>query len=374
MDDGRNLLTHSRMASAKTCLRKHWYEYELGIRADRDGQPLRMGGAYHLGLEELGKGHDLHAAICAVRMNYANVPEWVRDIDDWRTEEETVVRMICGYVWRWQEQEGGLFGGEVVATELPFEIPIVNPETGRSTPTFKLAGKIDKIIRLPDTRLAVGEHKSTGQSSIEPDNDYWKRLRMDHQITIYLHAARTLGYDVKTVLYDVAKKPGIKRGVIPLLDINGLKIVLNADDNRVLTKQGKPRQTGDKDKGYVLQTRPETPAEFGERFNADIAARPDWYFQRQEIARTEGEIEEFRHELWQTQQLLRDCQRNGRWFRNTGACLSPFRCPYFPCNMLDIDTVPEGFVQLNYVHPELKEPCHEPTESTPVAAAAEGWR
>ena len=36
--DGRNLLTHSRMVSAKTCLRKHYYAYELGLRRDTDGQ------------------------------------------------------------------------------------------------------------------------------------------------------------------------------------------------------------------------------------------------------------------------------------------------------------------------------------------------
>ena len=358
------------MASAKTCLRRHWFEYELGIRADRSGQPLRMGGAYHLGLEVLGKSGDLDQAVAAIRKNYATPPEWVSALDDWRTEEETVVRMVCGYAWRWQDQEGGLFGGEVVATELPFEISIVNPETGRTTPTFKLAGVIDKIVRLPDGRLAVMEHKTAGQSSIEPDNDYWKRLRMDHQITTYLLAAPVLGYSVQTVLYDVAKKPGIKRGVVPLLDEADNKVVTDENGQRVYTQAGKPRQTGDKAKGYTLQTRPETPTEFGERFNKDIALRPDWYYQRQEIARTLDEVEDFRLELWQTQQLLRDCQRNGRWFRNTGACLSSFRCSYFPCNQLDTDTIPEGFVKLDYVHPELEEHRNEPIEDRAPACAA----
>jgi hypothetical protein len=44
------LLTSSRMACARACLRRHQYAYELGLRAVRESSPLRLGTAFHLGL------------------------------------------------------------------------------------------------------------------------------------------------------------------------------------------------------------------------------------------------------------------------------------------------------------------------------------
>ena len=90
---------------------------------------------------------------------------------------------------------------------------------------------------------------------------------------------------------------------------------------------------------------------------ADIYARPDWYYARREIPRLPSEIDEYRAELWQVQGLLRDCQRKGRWFRNTGACRAfGGRCAYFDICTGPHDPareVPPGFVVRPDRHPEL---------------------
>jgi hypothetical protein len=91
---------------------------------------------------------------------------------------------VCGYQWRWA---GARL--EVVATEQAFRVPLVNPATGKATPTFELAGKIDGIVRLEDGRLAVKESKTCSED-LGADSDYWRRLRIDHQITLYMLAAR----------------------------------------------------------------------------------------------------------------------------------------------------------------------------------------
>ena len=52
------LLTHSRMACAKACLRRHYYTFEMGLRRVRESVPLRMGRAFHKGVETFGTAGD----------------------------------------------------------------------------------------------------------------------------------------------------------------------------------------------------------------------------------------------------------------------------------------------------------------------------
>ena len=48
-DDGRNLLTNSRISTYQTCRRKHYYRYELGIRKQNqeDSEALHFGSLMH---------------------------------------------------------------------------------------------------------------------------------------------------------------------------------------------------------------------------------------------------------------------------------------------------------------------------------------
>jgi hypothetical protein len=354
-DTGHDILTHSRMACHKACPRRDQYQYVLGIRRDREGQPLRMGSAVHLGLDLLGQGKGLHQACDAVHWNYSEIPAWCQTPEEreaWDVEHEVVIRLLCGYEWRWRES-----GIQVVASEQKFDLPLINPETGYASTRWRLAGKIDSIVELADGRLAVMEHKTTSDS-IAPESDYWLPLRMDQQISLYMLAARALGYEVCTVLYDVIHKPDIAPLLIPELDESGLKIVVDAEGQRVLKANGEPRQSADAAKGWRLKARRQTADEFGERLNEDIAARPDVYYARQEIPRIDSDLKEFASEVWQIQHAIAYAERNGHWFRNTAACLKPYRCEYVGICSNNIDpsvALPEGFVKLDYVHPELRE-------------------
>ena len=242
-------------------------------------------------------------------------------------------------------------------TERAFRIPLVNPATKALAKYYDLAGKIDGIVRLEDGRLAVKETKTVSED-IGPDSPLWRRLRIDHQISLYIHVARQLGYQVDTVLYDVVRKPTIAPENVPILDANGSKIVLDAAGNRVCNTTGNKswRQTSDKEKGYVLQTRPMTPTEWGEKLSANIASRPDFYFQRVEVPRLDQDVNEYQEELWQIQQTLRECQRTGKWFRTVSKNCD--FCAYVqPCTMgVDVSTAaPAGFEFVSNVHPELSD-------------------
>jgi hypothetical protein len=365
----RELLTHSRADCFKTCRRKHEYAYEIGLRPETDAKALRMGSAFHAGVERLGDcdPENLPSACKAVRAAYADMPDHF-DPYWWAVELETILSLVCAYQWRWANHKL-----DVIATEQAFRVPLVNPATGKATPTFDLAGKIDGIVRLEDGRLAVKETKTCSED-LAPGSDYWRRLRIDHQITLYTLAARQLGHDVSTVLYDVVRKPAIQPTPVPLTDTDGVKIVLDATGNRVKTKDGKKwRETTSAADGYALQTRTCTVEEWGERLRADVAERPDFYFARVEIPRLDQDVEAFRAELWDLQHQIRQAQLDGLHYRTVSRNTCPY-CPYFAvCSTnqtIDPDAPPAGFVVLSDVHPELSED-HEQHASTPARFPAE---
>jgi len=345
----KELLTHSRQDCFKVCRKKHYFAYELGIRSTTQAKALRFGINGHAALEVLGRGSSLITAMHVLAEAYQYQPEHI-ELLDWRYEHETLRRLIAGYVWRWKTSI------KYVATEQSFRLPLINPVTGKPSRTFDIAGKIDNIGELEDRRLAVVEHKFLGEP-IDSGADIWKRLQIDHQISLYLDAARRMGYKVDTVIYNVIRKPVIKPTIVPILDDDGIKIVLDRDGNRVMAKAGKPRQTSSEKDGWVLQTRPMTIEEWGEKLNADISARPEYYYVRQEIPRLDNDLKEYAKELWEIAHTIRDAHNNNRWYRtvnrNTcswceyyGLCTSKFNP--------DVDTLPEGFQRLDKIHPELE--------------------
>lgn len=355
MIETKQLLTHSRASSFKTCRKRHWYEYELGIRRTIDGKALRMGSAYHEGLEALANRNDLAAACDAVRRYYNDLPDYELDI-----ERQTVLTLLCGYAWRWQTSPL-----EYVAVEQEWQIPLVNPATGKASQTFNLAGKIDGIVRLEDGRLAVKENKLLGDD-ISAESFLWRRMRIDQQVTIYVLAARELGQDVDCVLYDVTRKPTIKPTAIPILDEAGLKNVVDNDGNRVFNANGKPRQTASIDDGYRIVTRDMTADEWSDKLNDDIGERPDFYYARREVTRLNADIDELRVELWDIAKSLRDAQLNDRWFRNSNRYTCE-GCAVFDLCSIGFDplssTLPDGFQRIDNVFPELKVANHVSTST-----------
>lgn len=345
----RQLLTHSRINAFKTCRRQHEYLYEIGLRRVEDGKALRIGSAVHAGIEALGTDGNIDTACAAIREYYREMPE-AFDSYQWAIECETVLRLVCGYQWRWANAPLTM-----IAVEFAFEIPLTNPATGAESTVWNQAGKIDGIVKLEDGRFAVKETKTTSYD-IDPNSDYWRILRIDPQISQYIHAARVKGFDVATVLYDVIRKPTIKPTPVPILDEHGIKIVLDKYGQRVANKNKTWRQTGDTELGYELQTRPMTPDEWGKKLTDDIAERPNYYFQRNEVARLDQDIAECRQEMWEVQQTMREAQRTGKHFRtvNRNTCTFCFAFDLCSTNQtIDPNNPPEGFEIVSDVHPEL---------------------
>lgn len=312
-----SLLTHSRLSTFRACPRRHWFRYEIGLRPEQQSRALRVGTAFHAAMEAQDLGHDVAAAIDAIV-----------DLDPY--DKAMVAAMVVVHGERWSHEVY-----EVVATEVEFDLPLTNPDTGQPSRLWRLAGKIDRIYRLQSGALVLGDYKTTSED-ISSDSDLWLRLSLDQQMSIYVIAARALGYDVNAILYDVVVRPRHRPNLA--------------------TTPDKVRRKKDGTPYANVRTADETPEEFAARVADAMRAEPDRYFARHEIARLDQDLDETRAEVWQQQQTIREMQRSGLWYRNPGACVTPWPCDYLSicqtCTQPPAE-VPAGFVQLADVHPEL---------------------
>ena len=345
----KQLMTHSRGSCFKTCRRREFWAYECGIRAEVDSRALRMGSNFHEAIHELRTGQSIADVCQLIRGAYANPPGTI-DPYDWTIEGETIAALVVSYDWRWKDCEL-----KVIASEQSFQLPLRNPATGAASTAFDRAGKIDGIVELECGRQAVLESKLLSDS-LDDDSVFWRRLQLDQQVSGYIDSARQLGFPADTVLYDVTRKPTISPASVAVTDDLGAKIVLDGCGNRVKTERGQWRQTGDKEKGYALQTRAMTPDEWSKRLLADVAERPTYYFARREIPRLDAEVQEFQEELWELQKVIRDAQKHNRWYRTVTRDSCPY-CPYFSLCTSKYnpgDPLPEGFKTVENINPELE--------------------
>lgn len=279
------LLTHSRMSCARRCLREHYYRYEVGIVRDTEATYFRIGHAVHGALEKWHGANDADGAVAALE-----------SIDD-PYDRMSAMALVESYV---ELTEPLAFQ----VAEQEFQLPLRNPETGAASRTFELAGKIDGL-----TEDAVIEHKTTTEY-IGPDSEYWARLRVDPQISLYALASGR-----NKVFYNVIRRPSLRPRQIPLTDDDGIKIVIeDATGQRAVNKNGTWKQAACE--GCTLQTRDETPEEYGARIYVDIRERPEFYFARREVPILDDHLTEFQEEVWQQGKLLLHCQNTGHWFRN----------------------------------------------------------
>lgn len=324
-----SLLTSSRLRAARACQRLHHLTYGLGYRPVRDEESLRFGTATHLGLNAWWRAWQRPAEE-RLWLALEAVASVVDPFERVRAEE-----LLRGYHYRW---EGEAY--EVLGVELEFETELRNPSTGKPSRTWRLAGKLDLVAREVRTRrVLIGEHK-TATGDIGPGSEYWKRLRMDGQVSVYYEGARALGFDVSGCLYDVLGKPTQR----PLL--------ATPMESRKYTRTGKLYSN--------QRTEDESPEEYRVRVVESLAAAPAYHYQRGEVVRLEEEMDEALWDVWTLGQQLREAELAHRAPRNPDACTRWGRtCPFFSvCTGEASLEDPTLFTRSTTLHPELSCASH----------------
>ena len=394
-------LSATSIALFKRCPYSFWIRYILGLIPTDEKDALRIGTNWHKVLEIIGLTPDTQCPDCAGMMGqigeddiidntdpecpicggsglvmedrvqvatdyiykaYENKPEYKAD-KDWYKERTHLLYALSGYTWYWSASEHQY---EVLATEISFEIPLINPETGAKTEAT-IQGKIDKLVRLPDGTVAVNEYKTTSKD-ISQDSQYWNRLHLDTQTKLYPYAAQKMQlageleqYGIKaddplirTVLYDAHRNPGI--GMVWLTQkaskefvetgmylgkkfgvIKGTGNWVHVDGIQAESKSGKKEGT------FAIM---ETPEMLGTRLLNDMTEQPDRYFARRMIARTDQELRDLELDLYNIYQTIKFMHKNERWWQDEQQCEATWHCDNKMLCYTGVDPtkeIPEGY-------------------------------
>src|SRR3990167_1316709 len=286
----KQILTNSSLTTFKTCPRKYQFRYEMGMAPVRESDPLYFGKLIHFGLDKWSKGlRNIAGTLDAVTQEFGksdNKDEYVL---------ARAAALLEGYHSKYKDEPYSF-----VFSEGKFNAPLLNPLTSRESKTFELGMVLDRIVEDLSGRRYLIETKTTSEDIEDPNSDYWHRLGIDSQISTYYYGAEINGYKIESCIYDVIRKPTIR-----------------------------PKQVG-KDVDSENPKREETPQEYYERLSADIKARPNFYFARKVIPRSETDIKDYLFDVYETSKVLRSFQLSGKFPRFIHSCRGNFGyCEYF---------------------------------------------
>lgn len=301
----KTLLTYSALNTFRNCPRKYKNRYLDNLRPRERPEALSFGSVIHTAIELWYRSQNAESRLNDV-LTYINDAFENRVVDSHQmTHWHLATAMIRGYAHRYATEEF-----EVVEVEKEFVGEIRNPDTGRQSQTFRIAGKVDGIVRCHDG-LYLLEHKTA--SSI--DANYLDKLWTDTQIALYCYYLRELGYPIVGVIYNVLLKSRLKQGKGETQDEYEARKAELAAKN----KSGK---------STAKRQMPETDDEFQQRLT-DWYSRPE-AFHREFIYLSEDRLAMLQDEVWEITQQYLDARRRGKWLLNTSNCFSYQR----PCEYL----------------------------------------
>jgi hypothetical protein len=238
--------------------------------------------------------------------------------------------MFTGYASRYSSEDF-----EIVEVEKPFTGEIRNPDTGRPSQTFVMAGKVDAIVERTDGMYLL-EHKTA--SSI--DANYLDKLWTDTQIALYSFYLRQLGYRIVGVIYNVLLKSRLQQKA------GETEAEYEARRMELAAKNKNGRST-------AKRQMPETDEEFQARLS-EWYARPE-AFHREQIYLSEERLAMLQDEVWEITQQYLDARRRGKWLLNTSNCFSYQRpCEYLPfCQSGFNPNVADNLYDITLPHEEL---------------------
>lgn len=329
-------LSPSRMNCLLECPRKHYYKYELGIEKLEKSQALSIGSAWADFKQRWREGVPADEAI-------------EKTVADQKDTTNLNIPMFVAMAAAYNECYGDRDLYSHIYPEVEFK-----RELDELPGNFIAIGRLDAICVAKSGEHVINEDKTTSQD-ITPGASYWDRTFFNVQILDYIYEVRLKGWDVRRVVYEVARKPKTERKIVPELDENGLKIVIeDATGQRALTKTGAPRQAAGE--GFTVKGRMETDEEYAARMKADILADPVRWFAQQDVFVTDDMLLEFAgHRLCCARTIManraasKDLAKPAMaWPRNVDS----MRCKYCDyCGFClhgwsaDEELLPEGYVR-----------------------------
>lgn len=355
----------SSSIGAFECPMRFKLQYREGIVPAEDGTPQRMGTNWHkmqeVYAQELDAVDDsepefvpdveqelniaLGAVINHLNSTYKNIPQNV-DPTDWAVERETLLALFLGYLRVWENEPV-----TITDTEFHFKHRLDGVE---------IEGTIDALGNYKGQRVVV-ERKTT--SSNLDDFEYWAKLSVNDQVSMYaLWHRETQGAQLPT-LYDVVRKPTIGPANLTQTDtaafIMGKRYFgqefsverpMAPAGVLAYTVDGTGAEITEGKRGFAIR---ETPAMFGARLLNDCLTRPEHYYQRRVIPRLDKDLVRFKERIVKIAKAVNAYDKGNLWWENWRACKNPFPCPYISiCHnegagvYLESGQTPDGFTRL----------------------------
>lgn len=330
MEDGKAVLTFSALNTFRNCPRKYKHRYVDGLLPHDKAEALSLGGIVHNAIELWYQQVDAPDRLQNV-LEYVDSQFPQREIDEHHKAAWQLVRaMMLGYTTRYADEEF-----TVVEIEKTFEAPIRNPDTGRPSLTFTMAGKVDGIVQMCDGMYLL-EHKTAASL----DANYLDKLWTDTQIALYSFYLRELGYPIVGVIYNVLLKSRLKQ-------------FAGETEGAYLIRKAELAAKNKSGKSTAKRKMPETDEQFEARL-AEWYARPE-AFHRELIFLSEDRLAMLQEEVWEITQQYLDSRRRGKWLLNTSNCFSFQRpCEYLAyCQSGFNPIVAENLYQIAPPHEEL---------------------
>lgn len=245
--------------------------------------------------------------------------------------------MILAYHLRWRDQTW-----RVIDVERSFRAPFLDVDRAPSA-DYERDGKIDAIVMDQEGQTLGVEHKSH-IGPLDPDDDYWIRLRSDAQCSDYHIGASAIGHPIAGIIYDVVCKPDLDPLKATPIDkrryTKGVPCKKCLGDNTVLPDATtRPHCKVCGGVGWMeaprldarQRERDETPGEYGLRCFHAIITEPDRYLIRRTVVRLDDELREHERDDWETIRELHADKQRDHHPRNTDACFAfNRRCDMHP--------------------------------------------
>lgn len=305
-------LTHTKMRTFKDCHRRYFYRHEqlLVPRAQRAGQ--RRGGNLGTILFRAQEKTQEGGTFALRPFVVETVESLYEDRHPSSTDEQTtleiekvkLIEVSLAYIKTY---------GIDRRREIVYEMPLINPTTGRAMRAFRVAGKIDGIVPLGGKHAKVIEDKFVQQiQKVMID-----KLPLDDQITEYVDALSREGWTAE-VEYRHTRYPGI-------------------NPEKPKEFKTKPNYPG------------ETMEEFGERLAADLVERHSFYFDVQRLIFSTEHLEEYRLHRWQVAKEILERRITAKklgvaaWYKNPSQCHVYGGCQFIPlcCGIEDAEAMYE---------------------------------
>ena len=340
-----DVLTYSALNAFRNCPRKYKHRYIDHLRPVERCDAMAFGSVIHEALEKwylltLPAGtHRLLTILDFLDGQFSNQAD-----PQQKSKWHLARAMMVGYASRYASEDF-----EVIEVEKEFDAEIRNPDTGRCSQTFSMAGKVDGIVRsLSNGELYILEHKTASTIT----SDYLDRLWTDTQVALYVFYLRQIGYPIVGVIYNILLKSRLQQHSGETQEeFEARRAVLAAKN-----KSGK-------------STAKRQAPESDEQFAARLA---DWYsrdeaFHRERIYLSEDRLAMLAEEVWEVTQQYLDARRRGKWLLNTSHCFNFQRpCEYLPyCQSGFNPNVRDNLFVITEPHEELAS-MHNPNDSEPI--------